>query len=330
MTEANHEEFALPAELQDALDNLDQKTGSIVKSFYSELDKREQPSTIYHFTNDTGLKGIFESGNLWCSDIFSLNDPSEFNYGMNIARDLLKTEIGPNGSPQANNFYHNWSQALSQSRGKIAHFFVCCFSETMEDLGQWRSYADDGRGFAIGFDTAILENHLGSQAVSQIEGPSFMSFPVMYDEDKLRDLLSELVTETVVLILEANEKKIDAETLAQYCRMLEFSLAYKCTQVSLCFKHPAYEQEKEYRILRIYPIDRPVQDLKHRSRPYTLVEYTELDWKNGAADSLKEIVLGPASDKNLAFSFAYDCLRAFGPELGSTSIFQSELPYRSI
>jgi hypothetical protein len=26
------------------------------------------------------------------------------------------------------------------------HFFICCFSGDGDDLGQWRAYADDGRG----------------------------------------------------------------------------------------------------------------------------------------------------------------------------------------
>ena len=31
----------------------------------------------------------------------------------------------------------------------IAHFFVCCFSQNGDELGQWRAYADDGRDLAF-------------------------------------------------------------------------------------------------------------------------------------------------------------------------------------
>jgi hypothetical protein len=33
------------------------------------------PPIIYHYTNDAGLRGILESGKLWLTDIFDLNDP---------------------------------------------------------------------------------------------------------------------------------------------------------------------------------------------------------------------------------------------------------------
>ena len=43
---------------------------------------------------------------------------------------------------------------------QVAHFFVCCFSKAEEDLGQWRAYADNGRGYSIGFDAHMLEQAL--------------------------------------------------------------------------------------------------------------------------------------------------------------------------
>ena len=35
-------------------------------------------------------------------------------------------------------------------------FFIASFSRCRDDLGQWRSYADNGRGFAIGFSPRIF------------------------------------------------------------------------------------------------------------------------------------------------------------------------------
>jgi hypothetical protein len=35
-------------------------------------------------------------------------------------------------------------------RSELA-FFVASFSRASDDLGQWRGYGDDGRGFAVGF-----------------------------------------------------------------------------------------------------------------------------------------------------------------------------------
>ena len=35
--------------------------------------------------------------------------------------------------------------------------FCVCFSESRDQLSQWRGYAQDGNGMAIGFDKGILE-----------------------------------------------------------------------------------------------------------------------------------------------------------------------------
>ena len=40
---------------------------------------------------------------------------------------------------------------------KTLEFFIASFSRDRDDLGQWRAYADDGRGFAIGFSPRLFK-----------------------------------------------------------------------------------------------------------------------------------------------------------------------------
>lgn len=46
----------------------------IVQAFAITLESRQPEPIVYHYTNDVGLRGILESGCLWLTDIFSLND----------------------------------------------------------------------------------------------------------------------------------------------------------------------------------------------------------------------------------------------------------------
>ena len=48
------------------------------------------PAFFYHYTNDVGVAGIIESGQLRFSNIFVQNDPSELRHGLTIAIDILK------------------------------------------------------------------------------------------------------------------------------------------------------------------------------------------------------------------------------------------------
>jgi hypothetical protein len=41
------------------------------------FEGEEPPHIIYHYTGDVGLRGILETGQLWLTDVYGLNDPSE-------------------------------------------------------------------------------------------------------------------------------------------------------------------------------------------------------------------------------------------------------------
>ena len=70
-----------PQDMQDALDKFGREAEQIITSFRKKLDLQKQPPIIYHYTDDVGLRGILETGQLWLTDIFNLNDPSELNHG---------------------------------------------------------------------------------------------------------------------------------------------------------------------------------------------------------------------------------------------------------
>jgi hypothetical protein len=94
---------------------------------------------------------------------------------------------------------------------------------------------------------------------------------------------------------------------------------------TLYFKHEAYSNEKEYRFLQIHPGGWP-PDVKLRSRSYSLVRYREFDWRTLASKGRKEIIVGPAADKEKASQFARQCLREFNTT--HTKLTYSGVPYR--
>ena len=72
-----------------------------------------------------------------------------------------------------------------------AHFLICCFSADGDDLGQWRAYADNGHGFALGFDTSSLEHAFTKRKGKPIRQHS--TFPITYDDDELTRIQTLLV-----------------------------------------------------------------------------------------------------------------------------------------
>ena len=276
----------------------------IVNSFAQRLNENPLPSLIYHNTDDVGLQGILKSGTLWFTDIFNLNDPTELRHGLNPAVELLK-QRAENGAPELEDFLTRFQEMVQSGVEEIAHFFVCCFSKDGNDLGQWRAYADNGRGYVIGFDGVLLEKVFTASATNN---SNYWTFPITYKDNELRQMHTEIIDKFIPLYLLPRERNFNNDDLRRYLTELSTSFAEPILRSALLFKHDAYENEQEYRFLQVHPAG-PLDGVKNRIRLYSLIRYREFDWRTVAARSLKKIIIGPAADKSLADQFAKDCLR---------------------
>jgi hypothetical protein len=181
----------LPKEMAAALRYYERAATGVLQRFVTTIEATRPPSMIYHYTNDAGLGGIIESGKLWFSDIFGLNDPSELRHGLKVAIDVLKSRI-TDPRPEVAIFARELGRFDVDGGIEAAgHFFICCFSGDGDDLGQWRAYADDGRGYALGFETVALEDACCRRKGKPI--PQHSTFPVTYDDAELTRIQTALV-----------------------------------------------------------------------------------------------------------------------------------------
>lgn len=317
-------ENPLPTEMQSALDKFELFAEEIVTPFLKIEEERKPPNIIYHYTNDIGLRGILESGNIWLTDIFNLNDPSEISHGFSHAVDILnrKSESGPAESKQ---FAKNFSVFHQSGLRESAHYFVCSFSLDGDDLGQWRAYADNGRGYAIGFDATALENAFAYENGQPI--PNNSTFHITYEDEILATLHRQMIENMFDLISLPRSNNYDHRTINNFMSELSVSLSVHALRASLFFKHKAYAHEKEYRFLQIHRPDM-VFDVNQRYRSYELVRYRKFAWKRLQADALKEIIIGPAANCVKATQFASDCMKAF--DIQDAEVKCSTIPYRAL
>jgi hypothetical protein len=311
-------------DMQEALLRFKEDAGKILDSSLGHLASQEPPPIIYHYTDDKGLRGILESGCLWLTDVFNLNDPSEMAHSFSQAVKVLNTRAA-SGPPESQTFARLFEAfAREGAIQKIAHFFVCSFSAHGDDLGQWRAYADNGRGYALAFDAKTLEQEFVSQSVM----PPFSNgtFPVIYSDAQLVGIYSQIINAMFHLISLPRGKQLQKDVVNAYMGQLQFWLTYYALQAMLYFKHEAYSNEKEYRFLQIFRADAE-PEMKLRQRPYSLIRYREFDWKSKIPSALTGIVVGPAADRRMAAEFARSCLRSFHEE--GVVITHSEIPYRA-
>ncbi len=315
----------LPPDMQDALVRFNEEAKNILDSSLKYLETVEPPPIIYHYTNDVGLRGILESGCFWLTDVFDLNDPSEMNYGFSQAIKVLNTKaaIGP---PEAKKFAELFeSFATAGNIQRVAHFFLCSFSAHKDDLGQWRAYADNGRGYAMAFDRKMLAQAFFEASDSSQPGNG--SFPVLYDEALLTKIFGQLIDVAFPLISIPCGRNLKTTVAESYVLQLKKWLVFYALQAMVFFKHEAYKCEKEYRILQINRADKEVS-VKFRQRPYSLVRYREFDWKSKISSALKQIMVGPSADREKATQFAQACVGEFHG--GDIEIIHSEIPYRAM
>lgn len=105
--------------------------------------------------------------------------------------------------------------------------FCVCFSESKDKLSQWRGYAQDGKGIAIGFDRGILEE------LNQISEFHIAFGKVIYDNPQ----------EYVLGIIADNIKKLKHKGVGHVA--LELNENYRMQFPFV--KNPDFKEEKEWR-----------------------------------------------------------------------------------
>jgi hypothetical protein len=119
----------LPLEMRQAIEGFTRHTDGLVNSFSQPIIAKQPPPIIFHYTDDVGLRGILETGTLWLTDIFYLNDPSELRYGCKLD-DEFKTAAAAAGAeerPFIAEFAANLAGRLQHEALRV-RIFLCCLS----------------------------------------------------------------------------------------------------------------------------------------------------------------------------------------------------------
>jgi Protein of unknown function (DUF2971) len=299
-----------------------------LETFVQTVEAKKPPPMLYHYTTEMGLRGILESGNLWFSDIFAQNDPSELRHGLSIATAILKSRI-TNKRPEIDTFAQSIERFDVDAGIEAAgHFFIFCFRAHGDELGQWRAYADNGRGFALGFDTQLLEDAFVKKENGN-PNKHHSTFHLTYDDAQLTRLQTSLADLIDPLISLPRSTGVRGDALSAY--MMEVLVYHSMNIIRgvMFFKHEAYRNEKEYRFQQLFRYDKAAPEVKYRRRPGAIVRYREYDWRKRANGALKRIVIGPAADRTTAVRFANDCLAAFHGRTDPVAVEVSKIPYRA-
>ncbi|MCH7752514.1 MAG: DUF2971 domain-containing protein, partial [Planctomycetes bacterium] len=145
---------------------------------------------LYHYCSMEAFFGIIDSLTLRLTRIRYMNDSKEFNWLFELVRKLLWKEKQQTGRPdsEVSRLYEHLFEScngLYIHESFFPNFYCSCFSKNGDSLGQWRSYADDGRGVAIGFNRSFLDSFA-------MEGGTRLEDVIYLKENNLSELEQDL------------------------------------------------------------------------------------------------------------------------------------------
>lgn len=254
------------------------------------------------------------------------NDYMEKKWGMKLLYRTLCDELQDRGIVMdlkedywySDNAHNHFEQLENNITSFLNHqTLIICFSTKKDMLSQWRAYGNDGVGIAIGFDYDLLKKLLKSEKKFFIDN-------VIYKKEKQEKKIKEELFAPAFMHVEnmfAQDSVRCSDDYNEYfVEEFDCFCEYMDDDVEKVFpflKNPAFEEEKEVRIVYntgIYeeiedkeflsytseatPIGRHekllLQPMQYVVKNDKLVAYADLKFESCINDGIiKEIVIGP-------------------------------------
>jgi hypothetical protein len=283
------------------------KGGEKVAMLITRLFHPADNDILYHYCSASSFHAILDSGKIRFTDINMLNDNAEMHWGYSVfeeaAGKLIKiAEEKESFKDLDKSFFDKVDQIIAPLQNRF-HPFVSCFSREPDLLGQWRAYADDAHGFAIGFDAKALKYMPASLLA------------VEYDREKQ---VQEMINALGACFMQNEDDGHKFGTKF-------FESCVLIGSYMLAFKNPIFREEKEIRCLHLVDVEASEKIMKltdsggvlggkdevsgepigFRIQVHALVAYLDISFRRGFESSaIKNIMLG-AKNPNLPGNVLY-------------------------
>ena len=303
------------------------------------MDQKEDfKGVCYHYTSlNTFFKmldGINDNHLIFhASSIFTQNDTSEFVYGFNklwkflpkIESDLKITDDHLRLSTLWDNndsiTEEKWNQLFCETfRDSLYKPFVISLSKERDFLPMWETYADSGKGIALGLYLQNfkypIETENGTKLIDLTK--NVYALDMSYGDFSIKDTMIKYIKN----ILYPNYlEKAKAKTNQQELKKLQVDTLFLISlSASAMLKHDGFKYENEARYFKTCT---NASDIKFKESGKRLTPYIDVPIP---LSDLKEIVIGPCCDKELTEEIIAIKMAHLGLK---TTISKSDIPYKS-
>lgn len=241
------------------------------------------PRVAYHYCSLETFMKIIDGSKLRMTNIIKSNDISEVTFcidkyiaaadeALDRARELI-----------TNRAFTAFSHSLDMSkliedsiRNKLHTYYVTCFSTEPDLLSQWRGYADNGNGVALGFKMNYFTEHC--------QKANYRLAPVVYTGP---ETMENVTTHMLERLLHPSKRTGRHTTIVDYENVVNTMIDLMIHNAVL-YKNPAFVEEHEIRFV-YYPFGY-IRNLQLRNRKSETAENQLFyDWMNDKAQFSHQI-----------------------------------------
>jgi len=300
---------------------------------WQESTAQERPALLYHYTDSRGLLGMLETNTIWATEAGFLNDSAELEYVYTVVARVAERQRNGLQSQAAKKLAARLTRAREEGFFLMQSVYVACFSQERDLLSQWRAYADDGLGYAIGFDPATKFQVGETRAGKRWDAPRLVR--VTYDDAVPGSLVDGFVAATLKLVdrVASQSKRLEAFAAKQGESVLARGIGWLASAV----KNPGFREENEWRLVfENHSLNGHFEPLRFMPSRFGLTPHVDLRVARRGRHKasllpIKELVLGPKLDSMQAEMAARGLLREYQYERAKTEPFpitHSNVSYR--
>jgi hypothetical protein len=251
------------------------------------------------------LHGIITSKCFWASDLLYMNDYKEGAWFAGVFAGCID---------RCDRLSKDERENLLGYTKMLPRLYALSCSENGDCLSQWRAYAVDGAGFAIGITPRTFLREYENMRVSVCR--------VVYEEEEQDQRASEILQRYLAARDGLGELPVshkEAWLLSEFMRLAFIS------------KNPAFHEEQEWRLIceGHIPLEQIATDVRVSGN--NLVPYVELTFPTGVAGhrlGIVEIVFGPKNDMSRNLEPLWRLLKLNGFDPAGIQYLQSNASLR--
>lgn len=319
--------------------------------------KKYKSKTVYHYCSAETLMSIISNSTLRASNIRKSNDYTEVINCIDVFMVSMRNALQKYSIKNKDDLvFHDFIKDLDTDllietaiNNESCTYYCVCFSESQDLLSQWRGYADDGSGVAIGFDDSFF--------IRTTDYCHIKYAPVEYNSLDVKSDLTRYIYNRIKKTHDVMQDRLKCSDYESTLSLILNAMVYN----AIFYKNDAFSEEREWRLV-YYPFG-SVRNLsiRHKAgemstnqlyydkmrdvaqygtqhkglerspirfmlRDRSIISYVDLNFRDILPYCIKEIVLGP---KNVMDDLD---LRLFltenGIDLSFTKIVRSASTYR--